>query len=113
VVANVPFGMVMLGSITSTIGHTLTGLFETAFQTMPGPGALPSELTYEKNGLMFGNRLIRSTSKVTFQDPNFRTDLINFIHNCTMYDLIDGTIAPAVFSTSADVWPLMATPNPA
>ena len=113
VVANVPFGMVMLGSITSTIGHTLTGLFETAFQTIPGPGALPSELTYEKNGLMFGNRLIRSTSKVTFQDPNFRTDLINFIHNCTMYDLIDGTIGPAVFSTSADVWPLMATPNPA
>lgn len=113
VVANVPFGMVMLGSITSTIGHTLTGLFETAFQTIPGPGALPSELTYEKNGLMFGNRLIRSTSKVTFQDPNFRTDLINFIHNCTMYDLIDGTISPAVFSTSADVWPLMATPNPA
>jgi len=94
VVANVPFGMVMLGSITSTIGHTLTGLFETAFQTIPGPGALPSELTYEKNGLMFAN-------------------LINFIHNCTMYDLIDGTIGPAVFSTSADVWPLMATPNPA
>lgn len=113
VVANVPFGMVMLGSITSTIGHTLTSLFETAFQTIPGPGALPSELTYEKNGLMFGNRLIRSTSKVTFQDPNFRTDLINFIHNCTMYDLIDGTIGPALFSTSADVWPLMATPNPA
>jgi conjugal transfer mating pair stabilization protein TraG len=113
VVANVPFGVAMLGSITSTIGHTLTGLFETAFQVIPGAGAMPAELSYERNGLMFGNRLIRETGNVVFQDPTFRTDLINFIHNCTMYDLIDGTVDPAAFSTSNDVWALMATPNPA
>ena len=113
VVANVPFGVAMLGSITSTIGHTLTTLFETAFQVIPGVGGLPSELTYEKNGLMFGNRLIRDTGGVVFQDPGFRTDLINYIHNCTMYDLIDGTVDPGVFSASDDVWTLMATPNPA
>jgi conjugal transfer mating pair stabilization protein TraG len=113
IVANVPFGMAMLGSITSTIGHTLTSLFETAFQVIPGAGGLPSELTYEKNGLMFGNRLIRDTGGVVFQDPNFRTDLINFIHNCTMYDLIDGTVDPGTFSGSDDVWALMGTPNPA
>jgi conjugal transfer mating pair stabilization protein TraG len=112
-VANVPFGMALLGSLTSTIGHTLTSLFETAFQVIPGAGGLPSELTYEKNGLMFGNRLIRDTGGVVFQDPNFRTDLINFIHNCTMYDLIDGTVDPGTFSGSDDVWALMGTPNPA
>ena len=50
VVANVPFGVAMLGSLTSTIGHTLTQLFETAFQIIPGAGGLPSELSYEKNG---------------------------------------------------------------
>ena len=113
VVDNVPFGAAVLGSLTSTIGHTLTGLFETAFQVIPGAGALPSELSYERNGLMFGNRLIRETGGVVFQDPNFRTDLINFIHNCTTYDLLDGTISPATFSTSDDVWSLMAPPNPA
>jgi conjugal transfer mating pair stabilization protein TraG len=113
VVANVPLGIAMLGSVTSTIGHTLTGLFETAFQVIPGVGGLPSELTYEKNGLMFGNRLIRDTGNVVFQDPNFRTDLINYIHNCTMYDLIDGTVDPGTFSSSDDVWALMSTPNPA
>jgi conjugal transfer mating pair stabilization protein TraG len=62
---------------------------------------------------MFGNRLIRETGNVVFQDPAFRTDLINFIHNCTTYDLIDGTLDPATFSASDDVWPLMASPNPA
>jgi conjugal transfer mating pair stabilization protein TraG len=113
VVANVPFGVALLGSLTSSIGHHLTSLFETAFQVIPGAGELPSELTYQKNGLMFGNRLIRETRNVVFQDPAFRTDLINFIHNCTTYDLIDGTIDPTVFATSEDVWGLMATPNPA
>jgi len=113
IVANVPFGMALLGSITSTIGHTLTTLFETAFQVIPGVGGLPSELSYQKNGLMFGNRLIRNTTSVVFQDPGFRTDLINFIHNCTMYDLIDGTVDPGVFAGSDDVWGLMGTPNPA
>lgn len=113
VIDNVPFGMAMFGGLTNVIGSTLTDLFETAFQVIPGPGALPSELTYQKNGLMFGNRLIRNTRNVVFQDPNFRTDLINFIHNCTMYDLVDGTIDPAMFSRSDDVWSLMASPNPA
>lgn len=113
VVDNVPFGVAVLGSLTSTIGHTLTGLFETAFQVIPGVGALPAELTYERHGLMFGNRMIRETGKVVFQDPSFRTDLINFIHNCTMYDLIDGTLDPATFSASDDVWALMGSPNPA
>ncbi|CAB3697806.1 MAG: conjugal transfer protein TraG N-terminal domain-containing protein [Rhodocyclales bacterium] len=113
VVDNVPFGVAVLGSLTSTIGHTLTGLFETAFQVIPGVGALPAELSYQQNGLMFGNRLIRETGNVVFQDPAFRTDLINFIHNCTTYDLIDGTLDPATFSASDDVWPLMASPNPA
>jgi conjugal transfer mating pair stabilization protein TraG len=113
VVDNVPFGVAVLGSLTSTIGNTLTGLFETAFQVIPGAGALPAELAYQQNGLMFGNRLIREAGNVVFQDPGFRTDLINFIHNCTTYDLIDGTLDPATFSTSDNVWPLMASPNPA
>lgn len=113
VVDNVPFGVALFGGLTSTIGNTLTELFETAFQVIPGNPNLPSELTYQKNGLMFGHRLIRETGKVIFQDPNFRTDLVNFIHNCTMYDLIDGTLDPTVFARADDAWGLMATPNPA
>ncbi|MGB5858695.1 MAG: conjugal transfer protein TraG N-terminal domain-containing protein, partial [Pseudomonas aeruginosa] len=48
VVDNVPLGVAVLGSLTSTIGHTLTGLFETAFQTIPGAGELPAELSYQR-----------------------------------------------------------------
>lgn len=113
IIDNVPFGLAMFGGVTSTVGTTITELFETAFQVIPGNANLPSELTYQKNGLLFGNRLIRETGSVVFQDPNFRTDLINFIHNCTMFDLIDGTIDPTTFSRSDDVWSLMGNPNPA
>lgn len=113
VVDNVPLGVAVLGSLTSSVGHGLTELFETAFQTISGPGALPTELAYAQNGLVFGNRLIRETGNVVFQDPSFRTDTLNFLLNCTAYDLLDGAIDPTVFSTSSDVWSLIATPNPA
>ena len=38
VVANVPFGAAIFGHLTSVVGNTLTDLFETAFQVIPGPG---------------------------------------------------------------------------
>ncbi|MBK6973183.1 MAG: conjugal transfer protein TraG N-terminal domain-containing protein [Sterolibacteriaceae bacterium] len=113
VVANVPLGIALFGSMTSQVGNVLTSLFETAFQVLPGPGALPSELSYQQNGLMFGSRLVKYSRNIGFVNPAFRTDLIAFIDNCTKFDLMDGTIDPAVFSSSPNIWTLMATPNPA
>ncbi|KQV81004.1 conjugal transfer protein TraG [Massilia sp. Root351] len=113
VVDNVPFGLAVFGSLSSRVGNTLTELYETAMQVLPGAAGLPSELAYQRNGLMFGNRMIRETSRIVFQNPSFRTDLINFINNCTIYDLASGNLSPEVFATSGDIWPLMATPNPA
>jgi conjugal transfer mating pair stabilization protein TraG len=111
---NVPLGLAFFGHATSLIGHTLTGFFETAFQTIPDAGAqLPEALAYQKNGVMFGNRLIQASRSVNVADPQLRTDLIGFVQNCTAYDLQDGTINPAVFSQSTDLWSLMGSPNPA
>jgi conjugal transfer mating pair stabilization protein TraG len=45
-------------------------------------------------------------------DQQLRTDLIAFVHNCTLYDLQDRTIDPATFAQSTDIWALMGTPNP-
>lgn len=112
-VDNVPFGLAVLASLTSTIGNSLTELEETAMQVIPGPAGMPDKLTYQQNGLMFGSRLVREISRVVFQSPYFRTDLINFLHNCTMYDLASGHLPPDAFATSGDVWSLMGDPNPA
>jgi conjugal transfer mating pair stabilization protein TraG len=92
----------------------MTRFFETAFQVIPTSTAqLPAELAYQKNGVMFGNLLIQASRSANIADPQLRTDLIAFIYNCTTYDLQDGTIDPATFSTSTDIWSLMGTPNPA
>ena len=114
VVGNVPIGVAFFGHYTSKVGDVMTRFFETAFQVIPAPNAqLPSELAYQKNGVLFGNRLIQASRRANIADPQLRTDLIAFVHNCTLYDLQDGTIDPAAFAQSTDIWALMGTPNPA
>lgn len=113
IVDNVPLGMAALGGLTSSIGNTITELFETAFQVIPGSGALPAELAYQRNGLMFGSRVVQETRRASIPDPSVRVDIINFVSNCTAYDIGDGTISATEFSTSADLWALMANTNPA
>ncbi len=114
VIANVPLGVAFFGHITSKVGDVMTRFFETAFQVIPAPGAqLPSELAYQKNGVMFGNRVIQASRNINVADPQLRTDLIAFVYNCTLYDLQDGTIDAAVFGQSTDIWSLMGNPNPA
>ncbi|MGL6079361.1 conjugal transfer protein TraG N-terminal domain-containing protein [Methyloversatilis discipulorum] len=113
-VGNVPIGVAFFGHATSKVGDVMTRFFETAFQVIPATNAqLPNELAYQKNGVMFGNRLIQASRAANVADPQLRTDLIAFVHNCTVYDLQDGTIDPAAFARSTDIWSLMGTPNPA
>jgi conjugal transfer mating pair stabilization protein TraG len=114
VIANVPIGAAFFGHYTSKVGDVMTRFFETAFQVIPAPSAqLPAELAYQKNGVLFGNRLIQASRAVNVADPQLRTDMIAFVYNCTLYDLQDGTIDPAAFARSTDIWSLMGTPNPA
>ena len=113
-VGNVPIGVAFFGHYTSRVGDVMTRFFETAFQVIPDTNAqLPAELAYQKNGVMFGNRLIQASRAATIGDPQLRTDLIAYVYNCTVYDLQDGTIDPAAFSQSSDIWSLMGNPNPA
>jgi conjugal transfer mating pair stabilization protein TraG len=113
VVGNVPIGVVFFGHATSLVGDVMTRFFETAFQVIPDTKAqLPEALAYQKNGVMFGNRLIQASRAANVADPQLRADMIAFVHNCTVYDLQDGTIDPAAFAQSTDIWALMGTPNP-
>jgi conjugal transfer mating pair stabilization protein TraG len=84
VVGNVPIGVAFFGHYTSKVGDVMTRFFETAFQVIPTSTAqLPAELAYQKNGVMFGNRLIQASRSANIADPQLRTDLIAFIYNCT------------------------------
>ncbi len=69
-------------------------------------------LVYQRNGVMFGKRLIQASRAAKVADPQLRANTIAFVHNCTVYDLQDGTISPAAFTQSTYIWAQMGTPNP-
>jgi conjugal transfer mating pair stabilization protein TraG len=85
VIGNVPTGVAFFGHATSLVGDVMTRFFETAFQVIPDTNAqLPEALAYQRNGVMFGNRLIQASRAAKVADPQLRADMIAFVHNCTV-----------------------------
>src|ERR1035437_1628693 len=113
VISNVPLGLAFQAGLTSSVGNTLTELFETALQTLPSSNGLPSDLTYTNHGLVFGAQLVAATQSAGFTDMVFKSNVTNFLQNCTFYDISQGFISATVFATSDDIWPLLANTNPA
>jgi len=112
-VANVPWAAGFLFSIKSQIGHTLVRLAETALQTIPDPRyRLPSELTYEANGVAFGSRLIRESRAAVVDDVQLRGDIIAYVRNC-VFPEIGKSIAPDTIAWSGNLWSSVAVANPA
>ena len=95
-VDNVPLGLATFASL-SVVGHTLTDLFEAAFQR-PVLGSLKGDediktqgmdylSQYSKYGMVFGSKLINATSKAKVQDAAFATDINSYVRECIIYDL--------------------------
>lgn len=83
VVANVPWSLGLLASVKTSIGSTLTQMFETAFQTIPSASvSLPAELSYQDHGVMFGSRLVRTTRSAEPLSLYAKSDLVQYIRNC-------------------------------
>ena len=99
--SNVPIGLAFFASVTSHVGDALTRAFETVF-------ALPDDLRFQKNGMMFGNTVLVDSLQAEPTSPAFRDDLVKFINNCTYYDIIAGRIPQDAFARSDDVWSAMA-----
>lgn len=113
-VGNVPFALAFFASLKSSFGWVLTSLFETGFQTIPSASrAMPADLSYSSHGLMFGNSLLRAARSTDLMNPTLRSDVINFFQNCTVPDLMDGTINPATFFNNTDLWSSAGPGNPA
>ncbi|MET0332766.1 MAG: conjugal transfer protein TraG N-terminal domain-containing protein [Rhizobacter sp.] len=120
-VNDVPLGLAVVASVTSRIGDKLAELFETTFSgvtySIPEGSEVLSgfpELNYRANGLMFGNKIVRETARVSFPDVNFRYNLVKYLDNCAGPDMSDGTIDPNAVRISTDIWDTLGTGgNPA
>ena len=83
VVADVPWTLALLASVKSSVGATLTGMFETAFQIIPAASvALPAELSYQEHGMMFGSRLVQKSREAEALSVYAKFDLVQYIRNC-------------------------------
>lgn len=98
--SNVPIGLAFFASVTSHVGDTITRAFETVF-------ALPDDLQFQKNGMMFGNTILVDSLQAVPTNPAFRDDLVKFVNSCTYYDIIAGRISQDAFARSDDVWTMM------
>ena len=112
-VANVPWLAAVMFSVKSQIGHTLVQLTETALQTVPDPRfKLPAELSYERHGLMFGNRLIHESRNASIPDTPLRADIIAYVRNC-VYPEVGKSLDANTIARSTNLWNSIAVANPA
>jgi len=106
VVANVPLGLAFSAHATSKTGDWLTRAFETVF-------ALPQEVRFTGNGMLFGSRILRGAIASHLLDVGFNNDLMEYVKTCVAPDLLTGYKSLETLMKSEDIWGEMGDTNPA
>lgn len=83
VVSNVPIGLAATAGLSSLFGDWLTRGFELLF-------ALPNEMGYSGNGLLFGSRLVEASTHFEITDVRTQENLAEFWQQCVFYDILLG-----------------------
>ncbi len=97
VVDNVPFALAVVGQTTNLVFGALTNTYETVF-------GVPEDLGLQKGDVGFGHRILKQVNNATIRDPGLRSDLMQFIKECTLYDVKDGEITPQQIVGGTDTW---------
>ena len=108
-VANVPIGLALVASVTTTVGDQFTDLTETAF-------SLPQDLEYQENGFMFGSKIFRDSMSFRVTDTTFSENLSGYIRNCVFFDLLEHRYSVTDLRETKDLWTFITAthaPNPA
>lgn len=96
-VDNVPFALAIVAQTTNIGFGWATQTYETVF-------GVPNELGLQQGDLAFGHRILKNTNKVMIRDPGLRSDLMQFIKECTLYDIKDGAITANQVIAQTDTW---------
>lgn len=102
VVANVPFAMAVVGQTVNMTFSFITEQYETAF-------GVPDQLGLAQGDVGFGHRILKQVNHAEIQDPGLRADLLQFLKECTLYDIKDGQITPQQLIGGTDVWTTLFT----
>lgn len=102
VVANVPFAMAVVGQTVNMTFGFITQQYETAF-------GVPDTLGLEQGDVGFGHRILKQVNNAEIQEPGLRADLMQFIKECTLYDIKDGQVSAQQITGGTDVWNTILT----
>lgn len=100
-VGNIPVALAAMASLTSHAGDYMTRGTEAVFSV------LPDDLKFQKHDYGFGHRVIKESRRMAIADPELRADVIQFIKNCTNYDIMQGRIAYQDIYGGFDPWNTM------
>lgn len=96
-VDNVPAGLAILASITTSIGVDLTELLDETFTP-------PDYMPYSKTGLVMASRLVTAASQFQVTDPTFSGNLQQFIQGCVNYDIMLGKYTIKDLMSQDNIW---------
>jgi conjugal transfer mating pair stabilization protein TraG len=91
-IQNVPTVLAVSVKVTNAVGTWLTYKYESIF-------SIPTELSLATGDLAFGHRILKGVNRV----------LMQFVKECTLYDIRDGAITEANLLKSVDSWTSMWT----
>lgn len=97
VVDNIPAGLAILASFTTSIGVDLTELLDETF-------TLPDDMRYSKTGLVMASRLVTAASQFQVTDPTFSGNLQQFIKECVNYDIMLGKYTIKDLMSQDNIW---------
>lgn len=102
-VTNVPLGLAFFASTSSHIGAWLTETYETYF-------SLPdAELQFNKNGILFGSRILEEMRRSSVADPSLAQDLTSFVKNCVNPELLSDPTLMNSLVNEPDIWQFIVT----
>ncbi|WP_420024755.1 conjugal transfer protein TraG N-terminal domain-containing protein (plasmid) [Cereibacter azotoformans] len=106
IVDNVPTPVAMLGHYTSAVSYYLTGQMETLMST-------PTNLTYQKNGILFGATLLSQAANWRAVTPKIHENLVNYMQNCVLDAAALGHMELEMVATTGNLESYIASNMPA
>ncbi|WP_231753774.1 conjugal transfer protein TraG N-terminal domain-containing protein, partial [Burkholderia savannae] len=97
VVDHVPFALAAVAQANNLVFGSLTRWYETVFN-------VPDDLGLQSGDVAFGHRILKQVNSAIVREPGLRADLIQFIKECTLYDVKDGVITPQQLVGATDTW---------
>lgn len=105
-VANIPLAFALPIGIVESFGHILTMGFEQVFSSVDGA----SSYSYYHYGSVFGARLQKEVLQAKVRDPEFISNMSNFIERCVILpSMIGKQFTKEELVASEDMWGLISS----